>query len=70
MNPNDTGRRPIECAICGNPSDSWPAIRTSGELCQICWEAESSDAWWRTCAGLLADPLDYKPAATPEVPRG
>lgn len=30
---------------CGAPHDGWPG-KDGGELCQMCWEAETSDAWW------------------------
>ena len=36
----------MKCARCGEPSDGWPA-NDGGELCQMCWEAECSESWWR-----------------------
>lgn len=36
----------VICERCGiEPSEGWPGSK-GGELCQDCWEAESSDAWW------------------------
>lgn len=35
-----------ELCKCGEPHDGWPG-NNSGELCQMCWEAECSESWWR-----------------------
>lgn len=35
----------LKSCKCGEPSDGWPG-KDGGELCQMCWEGESSDAWW------------------------
>ena len=35
------------CARCKQePHDGWPDGR-GGQLCQMCWEAQCSDSWWR-----------------------
>lgn len=31
---------------CGEPHDGWPGDNGT-QLCQMCWEAACSDAWWR-----------------------
>lgn len=34
------------CANCGIPQDDdWPDGQ-GNNLCQLCWEAQCSDAWW------------------------
>ena len=30
---------------CGQPHDGWPG-KDGGWLCQMCWEADCSEAWW------------------------
>lgn len=30
---------------CGQPHEGWPG-KDGGELCQMCWESECSQAWW------------------------
>ena len=48
----------MKCAACGEPADGWPA-NDGGELCQMCWELECSEDWWR----LVAESEDWWPAA-------
>ena len=40
---------------CGAPHDGWPG-NDGGELCQICWEAECSESWWRMAQSLPEPP--------------
>ena len=36
---------------CGEPHDNWPG-KDSGQLCQMCWEAECSESWWACVIAL------------------
>lgn len=52
-------RDPREVCKCGKPHDGWPGSN-GGELCQMCWEAECSESWWRM--------VEAFPGAASEVP--
>lgn len=39
------------CSRCRTVAhEGWPG-KNGGELCQLCWEAECSESWWRAHAG-------------------
>lgn len=45
---------------CGKPSDGWPDTN-GGELCQMCWEADCSESWWKMVALLAPVSAEEKP---------
>lgn len=65
MNEQPTSR---PCESCGEPSDGWPGSK-GGELCQMCWERESSEAFWRAMTGENPWPWVESKRMTPEQVR-
>jgi hypothetical protein len=46
---------------CGEPHDGWPG-EGDGQLCQMCWEAECDESWWRmvmTLPGAACPESEY-----------
>jgi hypothetical protein len=44
-------------ALIPDPAERWPAS-TTGTVCQVCWEAQSSRLWWRLVQLLPEEPAD------------
>lgn len=40
-----------ELCKCGRPHDGWPG-KDGQPVCQMCWEAQCSESWWRMVAVL------------------
>ena len=36
---------------CGQPHDDWPS-EDGRVLCQMCWERECSESWWRMVVAI------------------
>ena len=49
------------CSACSelipSPAERWPAS-TTGIVCQVCWEAQSSRLWWQFVQLLPEEPAD------------
>jgi hypothetical protein len=47
------------CSACSEPISSiaerWPSF-TTGTVCQVCWEAQSSRLWWQLMQLLPEEP--------------
>jgi hypothetical protein len=41
--PRDSGR----CCRCANRHEGWPDKDDRGELCQMCWESQCSESFWK-----------------------
>lgn len=49
--------KPENCERCGEESDGWPGEK-GGELCQMCWETQCSESWWRMLGAWDAIGID------------
>ena len=43
---NQSAEQKTGLCKCGKPHDDWPG-NDGGDLCQMCWERECSESWWR-----------------------
>lgn len=53
-------REEARCARCPNQHDGWPVAGGDGELCQDCWEAQCSEAWWEAMDAALGGQVEER----------